>query len=164
MREVQGVERGHSFLLTPPEGGRYFLPCCRSGFVDSRRPMMRRIAGGMGTLLSLLMLAAPCRADVIGSRSGGSATRNRAAVERQLQGLGVHPQQARREAAELSARDVAYFAADPGRIVLAGAAQDRKGDMFSGDTSARWYEIVGGVLLAGIVIGVIVFAATQARK
>ncbi|MBI2901932.1 MAG: hypothetical protein HYY17_17255 [Planctomycetes bacterium] len=125
---------------------------------------MRRLAKGMGTLLSLLMVVSPCAADVIGSRPAGSAPRDREKVERQLENLGVHPRQARQEAADLSARDLAYFAGNPGRIALAGTAQDRKGDMFSGDTSARWYEIVGGIVFGAIVLGVIVFAAVQARK
>lgn len=111
---------------------------------------MRRLTRGLGPILALLLLAAPCAADVIGSRPGGNASRERTQVVRRLESLGLHPVQARSEASELSARDLEYFAAQPARIALAGAQEGGgQGELLSGSSTVLWYEIVGGVLMLG---------------
>lgn len=111
---------------------------------------MRRLTRGIGPILALLLLAAPCAADVIGSRPGGDASRDRARVVQRLENLGLHPGQARAQAAELSARDLEYFAAQPSRIALAGAQEGGgQGELFSGSSTVLWYEVVGGILMLG---------------
>jgi hypothetical protein len=112
----------------------------------------------VAVVLSFLMLAAPACADVIGSRPGGNAKKERAQVQGQLEKLGVHPEAAKRKVSNLSADDVEFFASNPGTIMLAGAQEGGgQGEFFSGSSHVRWYEFVGGAaLLVGTIVGVVV--------
>ncbi|GEM_PF-5816830 len=118
----------------------------------------------LAVALSLLLVAAPCSADVIGSRPKRAPTRDRVQVARHLERLGIHPGQARSETAGLSARDLEYFASHPGRIVLAGAQDKSDSGFFAGESSIRWYEIVGGIVALGGVIAFVTWKLIDARN
>lgn len=118
----------------------------------------------VGVVLSLVLLAAPCSADVIGSRSKRNAAPEKARIVRQMEQLGVHPEQARQTASDLTARDLEYFASNPGRVVLAGQETKSDGGFFAGEASIRWYELVGGLLFLGGVGAFIAYEAIEGRK
>jgi hypothetical protein len=115
---------------------------------------MRNLKKGMTTALILAVLVTPSWGDVIGSRTRTGPDSDRKQVAGRLHQLGIHPSEACLQVDSLSARDLAFFAENPRRVLLAGA-QDEGAEFFSGSSTAMWYEIVGGsgfLLLSVIVI------------
>ncbi len=114
---------------------------------------MRKLKKGMATALMLAIFVTPCWADVIGSRSRKSPESDRKQVAMRLHQLGIHPSEAREQMNNLSAQDLAFFAGNPRRVLMAGA-QDAGSEFLSGSSNAMWYEIVGGssFLLLTIIV------------
>jgi len=114
---------------------------------------MRNLKKGMATAMMLAIFVAPCWGDVIGSRTQKSPQNNQKQVAERLHQLGIHPSEARQQVSHLSAKDLAFFAGNPQRVLLAGA-QDAGAEFLSGSTTVMWYEIVAGsgFLLLGLII------------
>lgn len=112
----------------------------------------------VAAVLSFLMIATPAFADVMGSRRSARAEKDRAVVVKKLESLGVHPEEAKREAAEMSSRDLEFFASSPKRLVMAGAQEGGgQGEFFSGSAEVHWYEwAIGAGVLVGTVLGIVV--------
>jgi hypothetical protein len=92
-------------------------------------------------VVTFLLAALPCLADVIPPRR---IERNPAAeqkVKARLEQLGVPGPEALRQVNDLSPRDTAYFAENPERVQMAGGLY--------------WYEWIGGLAFA-VVIGALI--------
>ena len=63
----------------------------------------------------------PCMADVVPTRRVEKNTAAEQKVKARLEQLGVTPQEADRQVADLSPRDAAYFAENPSRVQAAAA-------------------------------------------
>ena len=99
---------------------------------------MKKLLPGV---LTFLVAALPCHADVIPTRR---VERNPAAeqkVKARLEQLGVAPQEADRQVSELSHSDAAYFAQNPDRVQSVG--------------HLYWYEWLGGLVFAGVITAAI---------
>ena len=99
---------------------------------------MKKLLPGV---LTFLVAALPCHADVIPTRR---VERNPAAeqkVKARLEQLGVAPQEADRQVCELSHHDAAYFAENPERVQAAAGLY--------------WYEWLGGLAFATIIAAII---------
>jgi len=93
-------------------------------------------------VVTFLLAALPCLADVIPTRR---IERNPAAeqkVKARLEQLGVPGPEALRQVNDLSPQDTAYFAQNPDRVQMAG--------------SLYWYEWLGGLVFAAVVVGIII--------
>jgi hypothetical protein len=83
----------------------------------------------------------PCLADVIPTRRVEKNPAAEQKVKSRLEQLGVTPQEADRQVADLSPRDAAYFAENPDRVQAAAGLY--------------WYEWLGGLAFAAAVAAVI---------
>ena len=83
----------------------------------------------------------PCMADVIPTRRVERNTAAEQKVKARLEQLGVTPQEADRQVADLSPRDASYFAENPSRVQAAAGLY--------------WYEWLGGIVMAAAVTAVI---------
>jgi hypothetical protein len=119
---------------------------------------MRNLKMGMTIILMLTIFVSPSWADVIGSRTRKSSQNNQKQVTERLHQLGIHPSEADKQVEQLSAKDLAFFAGNPQRVVLAGA-QDQGAEFFSGSTTVMWYEIVGGATFTVLGLIIIWYAA-----
>ncbi|MBI3854479.1 MAG: hypothetical protein HY293_02180 [Planctomycetes bacterium] len=93
-------------------------------------------------VVTLLVAALPCLADVIPTRR---IERNPAAeqkVKARLEQLGVPSQEALRQVNDLTPQDTAYFAQNPDRVQAAAGLY--------------WYEWLGGLAFAVIVVALII--------
>jgi hypothetical protein len=84
----------------------------------------------------------PCFADVIPTRRVEKNTAAEQKVKARLEQLGVTSQEADRQVADLTPRDAAYFAENPGRVQAAAGLY--------------WYEWLGGIAFAILVGAVII--------
>jgi hypothetical protein len=94
----------------------------------------------LGVVASLIA-GAPCLADVIPTRR---IERNSAAeqkVKARLEQMGVNSQEAERQVSDLNPGDTAYFAQNPDRVQAAAGLY--------------WYEWLGGLVFAGIVVAIV---------
>src|SRR5688572_7656018 len=92
-------------------------------------------------VVAFLVAALPCLADVIPTRR---VERNGAAEQKvkvRLEQLGVAPQEADRQVADLNPRDTAYFAQNPDRVQAAG--------------HLYWYEWLGGLAFAAVITAIV---------
>ena len=107
-----------------------------------------RFARAITVVMAFAVFSTPLFADHIRSR-GSKDAKATAAVTERLVSLGVERASAERQVKALTDREVAYFAADPTRVQVVGAAQD----MFSGQSDLVWYEAIGGAaMLAGGIV------------
>lgn len=83
----------------------------------------------------------PCLADVIPTRRVERNTAAEQKVKARLEQLGVTPQEADRQVADLSSRDAAYFAENTDRVQSAAGLY--------------WYEWLGGLAFAAVVAAII---------
>lgn len=83
----------------------------------------------------------PCFADVIPTRRVERNTAAEQKVKARLEQLGVTPQEADRQVADLSPRDASYFAQNPDRIQAAAGLY--------------WYEWLGGLAFAAVVAAIV---------
>jgi hypothetical protein len=115
-----------------------------------------RFARAITVVMAFTVFASPLFADHVRARRSqdGKAT---AAVTDRLVSLGVERASAERQVKTLTERELAYFAADPTRIQVVGAAQD----MFSGQSDLVWYEAVGGLAMLVGGIALIFFAQSN---
>lgn len=92
------------------------------------------------SLTAFLTAAAPCFADVIPTQYDTKSKDDRQAVRSRLEGLGSTPSAAEHRVRQLSAEELAFFAAHPERVQSAGGLY--------------WYEWLGGAaFLAVLAIG-----------
>lgn len=83
-----------------------------------------------------------CWADVIPTRRVERNTAAEQKVKARLEQLGVTSQEADRQVADLTSRDAAYFAENPGRVQAAAGLY--------------WYEWLGGIAFAVLVGAIII--------
>lgn len=88
-------------------------------------------------LLAVLTAAAPCFADVVPTQYDAKSPEDRAAVQSRLETLGASPAAAELRVRQLSASDLAFFAAQPERVQSAGGLY--------------WYEWLGGAVTLGVL-------------
>ena len=119
---------------------------------------MRNLKKGITVALMMMILVTPSWADVIGSHVRKSAQKNQKQVTDRLQQLGIHPMEAKQQVTDLSATDLAFFAGNPQRVLMAGA-QDAGSEFFSGSTTVMWYEIAAGAGFLVLGLFVIWFAS-----
>lgn len=93
--------------------------------------------------LVLHLVLLPCFADVIPTRYADNDAPARQAVQGRLQELGLSVSNADTHVRELTSDELAYFAANTGRIQPAGALY--------------WYEWLLGAVMVGAVVGVSVW-------
>jgi len=92
-------------------------------------------------VVAVLVAALPCLADVIPTRRVERNAPAEQKVKARLEQLGVAPQEADRQVADLSSRDASYFAENPDRVQAAAGLY--------------WYEWLGGLLFAAAIAAVI---------
>jgi len=92
-------------------------------------------------VVTFLLAALPCLADVIPPRRVGRDAAAEQKVKARLEQLGVPGQEAQRQVNDLSPQDAAYFAQNPERIQMAAGLY--------------WYEWLGGLAFA-VVIGAVI--------
>ncbi len=97
-------------------------------------------------LTAVLATAAPCLADVVPTQYDSKSAKDRQAVQARLETLGSTPAAAEQRVRQLSADDLAFFAAQPERVQSAGGLY--------------WYEWIGGAAFLG-VLTIIYFTVTD---
>lgn len=97
-------------------------------------------------LTALLATAAPCLADVVPTQYDTKSKQDRQAVQARLETLGSTPAAAEQRVRQLSADELAFFAARPERVQSAGGLY--------------WYEWLGGAAFLG-VLTIIYFTVTD---
>lgn len=97
-------------------------------------------------LTAALTMAAPCLADVVPTQYDSKSAKDRQTVQSRLETLGSSPAAAEQRVRQLSADELAFFAAQPERVQSAGGLY--------------WYEWLGGAAFLG-VLTIIYFTVTD---
>jgi hypothetical protein len=98
-------------------------------------------------VVTFLLAAIPCLADVIPTRRIERNPEAEQKVKARLEQLGVPSPEAQRQVNDLSPQDTAYFAQNPERVQVAAGLY--------------WYEWVGGLAFLTIIVALIIIRANS---